>query len=179
MSDFEKSLKFVFEHECVFKKGHWDDMDFVCSENHSKDPGGLTKYGIDQRSHPNVDIENLTEAQAAEIYRKEYWERHHCDQLNWPLCLVHFDNCVNMGAGQATKLLQRVCGAHDDGAWGPNTKAAVVAACKVRSSDVVAKQVVELKRKFYKDLVIKNPEQYAEFEDGWLNRTNDLEEAIV
>ena len=28
--------------------------------NHSRDPGGLTKYGISQRSYPNLDIQSLT-----------------------------------------------------------------------------------------------------------------------
>ena len=178
MSDFEKALKFVFEHECEFKKGHYGDMDYVVSENVDNDPGGLTKWGIDKRSHPELDIENLTEEQAIEIYRKEYWEKYHCDQLDWPLNKVHFDNCVNMGAGQAVKLLQRVCGAHDDGAWGPNTRAAVIAACKVRSADVVAKQVIEKKRDFYEKLAEAKP-ALAKFKQGWLNRTNDLEKAIV
>jgi lysozyme family protein len=83
-----------------------------------------------------------------------------------------------MGAGQAVKLLQRVCGAHDDGAWGPNTKAAVIAACKVRSADVVARQVIEQKRDFYEKLAEAKP-ALAKFKQGWLNRTNDLEKGIV
>lgn len=178
MSDFEKALKFVFEHECVYAKGHWGSLDHVVSENVDNDPGGLTKWGLDQRSHKDVSIETLTKEQATEIYRKEYWERNHCDTLDWPLNKVHFDNCVNMGAGQAVKLLQRVCGAHDDGAWGPNTKAAVIAACKVRSADVVAKQVIEKKREFYEKLAEAKP-ALAKFKQGWLNRTNDLEKAIV
>jgi hypothetical protein len=178
MSDFEKALKFVFEHECEFKKGHYGDLNFVRSENVAKDPGGLTKWGIDKKSHPNVDIENLTQEQATEIYRKEYWERHHCDKLPWPLSAVHFDNCVNTGAGRAVKLLQRVCGAQDDGVWGPNTHAAVMHACKLDSPDVVAMHVIKKKREFYKMLVAKDPD-FKEFEDGWLNRTNDLEKFIA
>lgn len=179
MTDFEKAMKFTFEHECVYVKGHWGDMNYVKSENHAKDPGGLTKYGIDKRSHPNVDIENLTQEQATEIYRKEYWDKYHCDQLEWPLNHVHFDNCINAGGGQAIKFLQRVCQTVDDGAWGPNTKAAVTAACKVRGTETVALQVIEAKREFYKALAKKDPEQYGEFEEGWLNRTNDLKETIV
>lgn len=178
MRNFEKALKFVLEHECEYKKGHWGDINYVVSENVEGDSGGLTKWGLDQRSHKEVDIESLTLEQASEIYRKEYWEKHNCDQMDWPLSAVHFDNCVNMGAGQAVKLLQRVCGTRDDGAWGPNTRAAMVAACKVRSADVVAKQVIERKRQFYKDLVDAKP-QLVKFEQGWMNRTNDLEKAIV
>jgi lysozyme family protein len=178
MIDFEKILKFVFEHECEFKKSHWGDMNYVVSENVSGDPGGLTKWGIDQRSHPNLDIENLSEEDAIEIYHTEYWKKHHCDKLPWPLNAVHFDNCVNMGAGQAVKLLQRVCGTKDDGAWGPNTQAAVLTACKLRSPDVVAMQVIVKKREFYNKLADSTP-RLDKFRQGWLNRTNDLEKFIV
>jgi len=32
-------------------------------EDDKDDPGGATKFGIDQRSHPHVDIRNLTAEQ--------------------------------------------------------------------------------------------------------------------
>lgn len=176
--DFIRALEFVLAHECVYEKGHYGSLRHVISENVDGDAGGLTKWGLDQRSHPGVDIESLTLEQAHDIYEKEYWKKNHCDEMDWPLNAVHFDNCVNMGAGQAVKLLQRVCGAHDDGAWGPNTKAAVVAACKVRGAREVALQVIQKKAKFYTDLVDAKP-HLAKFENGWLNRTNDLKNAIV
>jgi lysozyme family protein len=173
MTDFEKALKFVFDHECEYDKGG-----NVRSENVDGDAGGLTKYGIDQRSHPGVDIENLTAEQAAEIYKNEYWNKYHCDQLSWPLSAIHFDGCVNMGGGQAIKLLQRVCQTVDDGAWGPNTKAAVTAACKVRGPETVALQVCKLREDFYVNLAKAKP-GLAKFEKGWLNRVTDLRKLIV
>lgn len=172
MSDFDRALKFVFEHECVFKKGHWGDWDYVVSENEENDPGGVTKWGLDARTH-GPGVSDLTLEQATEIYRKEYWDRNHCGEMDWPLCAVHFDNCVNMGPGQAVKLLQRVCGAHDDGAWGPNTKAAVLAACKIRSAAEVAHQVCCAKASFYVDLCEVKPAM-RRFKEGWLNRVKDL-----
>ena len=36
------------------------------------DPGGTTKYGISQRAHKDVDIENLTYDQAVNIYNEHY-----------------------------------------------------------------------------------------------------------
>lgn len=178
MTDFEKALKFVLEHEVVYAKGHYGDMKFAVSENVSGDAGGLTKFGIDQRSHPYLDIENLTLEHASEIYRKEYWNKHKCNEFPWPVNAVHFDNCVNMGPSQAVKLLQRTVGSHDDGIMGPATKVSLMAACKVRSADVVALQICAKKEEFYKSLVEQKPEK-AKFKDGWLNRTNDLRESIV
>jgi lysozyme family protein len=178
MTDFEKALKFVLEHETEFAKGHHGDMKFAVSENVSGDSGGLTKFGIDQRSHPYLDIENLTLEHASEIYRKEYWDKHKCGELPWPVNAVHFDNCVNMGPGQAVKLLQRTVGTHDDGIMGPHTKVALMAACKVRSADVVALQICSQKEDFYVRLVEQKP-ALGKFKQGWLNRTNDLKESIV
>jgi len=178
MTDFEKALKFVLEHETEFTKGHHGDMKFAVSENVSGDAGGLTKFGIDQRSHPYLDIENLTLEHASEIYRKDYWEKHKCSELPWPVNAVHFDNCVNMGPSQAVKLLQRTVGTHDDGIMGPHTKVALMAACKVRSPDVVALQICSQKEDFYVRLVEQKPE-LGKFKQGWLNRANDLKESIV
>jgi len=172
-TNFDRALKFVLEHECVFKKGHWGDFDYVVSENEENDPGGVTKWGLDARTH-GPDVADLKLAEATEIYRREYWHKHHCEELEWPLCAVHFDNCVNMGPGQAVKLLQRAVGTSDDGAWGPQTRAAVTAACKVRSVSVVALQVVEKKRDFYESLCEIRPAM-ERFKQGWLNRANDLQ----
>lgn len=178
MNDFDKALKFVLEHETVYAKGHHGDMNFAVSENVSGDAGGLTKFGIDQRSHPDIDIENLTVDEASEIYREEYWEGNRCEEMPWPVNAVHFDNCVNMGSRQAVKLLQRTVGAHDDGLYGPATKAALMAACRVRGNEVVGLQICSQKKDFYEKLVDQKP-HLEKFKNGWLNRVSDLKEAIV
>lgn len=68
------------------------------------DPGGLTKYGISQRSYPNLDISSLTEDLAKEIYRKDYWVPAKCEDMPWPMCLYVFDCAVNQGLTAARKL---------------------------------------------------------------------------
>jgi lysozyme family protein len=78
--------------------------------NHPNDPGGETKYGISKRSHPNVDIKNLTVEQAKEIYRVNYWNRISADKLPPDLALIAFDCAVNQGVGRATQFLS----AHPD-----------------------------------------------------------------
>lgn len=69
-------------------------------ENDPSDPGGMTHYGIDQRSHPGVDIRNLTEAQAIAIYWQE-WQADGCESLPSPYAEVFFNCAVNMGLGRA------------------------------------------------------------------------------
>jgi lysozyme family protein len=49
---FEKAVWFVLDHETAFKprskRGDCDYAIWVCEPD---DPGGLTKFGIDQHSH--------------------------------------------------------------------------------------------------------------------------------
>ena len=89
--NFERAIAFVLKWEGGYV-------------NDPKDPGGETKYGISKRAHPTLDIKSLTEAQAKEIYRTDYWQAANCHVLEWPLCLVVFDTAVNMGAARAQEL---------------------------------------------------------------------------
>jgi lysozyme family protein len=173
MKDFEQALDFCLRHESVYAKGHYGDLKWVVSENEDGDPGGVTKYGIDQRSHPEVDVENLTPAQAREIYFREYWEKAHCAEMVWPLSQVHFDGCVNTGIGQQTKFIQRAAGVIADGKWGPNTKRALMEAVNDLGAAAIARHACDQKETFYRQLAINKP-KLARFLDGWLNRLNDL-----
>ena len=93
MFKFDASMPFVLRWEGGSK----------CTKD-PQDPGGTTKYGISQRHHPEVDVENLTEEQAKKIYFEEYWVKAECEKLPWPDCLVHLDTAVNLGVARATSL---------------------------------------------------------------------------
>ena len=41
--------------------------------NDPDDPGGETKFGISKRAYPQLDIKNLTEADAMEIFYRDYY----------------------------------------------------------------------------------------------------------
>lgn len=69
------------------------------------DPGGVTKYGISQRAHPELDIRNLTEDQAKAIYYTNYWCRVGAGRLPVPLGACVFDAAVQHGAHRAFELL--------------------------------------------------------------------------
>jgi hypothetical protein len=68
---FNLAIAFILPHEEEFARGYWGDERFVVVENVPGDDGGLTKYGIDEESHPDVDIANLTRDQAIAIYAKD------------------------------------------------------------------------------------------------------------
>lgn len=77
--------------------------------NDPKDPGGLTKYGISQRSYPNLNIKNLTEAKAKAIYKSDFWNPLNISGLKSDsLKLQILDHGVNAGKSSAAKLLQQL-----------------------------------------------------------------------
>ena len=168
--DFKNAMKFILDHEKVMSRGK------VVSEHDPRDPGGLTKYGIDQRSHPGVDVENLTEEKAMAIYWQE-WLKCKADKLPWPLSFAYFDACVNSGVHQGVLLLQRTVGAKDDGIIGPATIGAAVTACTLKPATEVALAYCQKKEQFYVALCKAKP-QYNYAKNGWLNRVSDLKKTI-
>ena len=93
MSKFDEIIEVVLEHEGGYV-------------NDPKDPGGETNYGIAKRSHPDVDIKNLTKEGAKEIYKEVYWDKNKVESLPEELWHIYFDMCVNQGKSRAVKIIQ-------------------------------------------------------------------------
>ncbi len=89
-----------------------------------RDPGSLTKYGISKRAYPHLDIRNLTIDEARAIYRRDYWNPIHGNQLPKGLDLLVFDCAVNQGVKTAIHLLQEATRVTMDGIIGEKTLAA-------------------------------------------------------
>jgi lysozyme family protein len=134
--------------------------------NDPRDPGGETKYGISKRAYPNVDIKNLTLAQAKQIYKRDYWDKCHGDNLPDDVRFDMFDFAVNAGITAAIKVMQRALNVADDGIWGPKTTAAARAAAA--SPQYLDKRFNGFRLKHYTSL--KN---FDTFGRGWVNRTAD------
>lgn len=150
------------------------------------DKGKLTKFGIDEVSHPGVDIANLTLETAQVIYNDEYWTPCKCDSLIPELQYAHFSCAVNDGPGSANKILQRACGVLDDGIIGPMTLAA---STKIHLADY-AKQwalhyqaivtneknkIIEEKGEDVYNQMLAAGETQEKFLQGWLNRINTVQ----
>lgn len=101
--------------------------------NRVTDAGGPTKYGITQRTlaahrgHPVriEDVQNLTLAEAGEIYQKGYWAQAGGNILPSGLDYAVFNSAVMSGPARAVKILQEVLDVTPDGSIGPITQAAV------------------------------------------------------
>lgn len=134
------------------------------------DPGGLTKYGIARRSHPDVDIRRLTLQGAKDIYHREYWIPVHGDALTSQLkAELIFDAAVNMGVAQAIKLAQLAVDAEADGDLGPVSFSAIEAADE---HDFAASfTLAKIARYVY---LVKKNRALDKFLLGWLIRSLEV-----
>lgn len=147
MSTFDRALALVLRHEGGLV-------------NDSRDPGGLTNWGISQRAYPDLDIANLTPGAAGEIYRRDYWDAIKADQLPAPLAICVFDTAVNMGVGKAIRLLQKACGVAVDGVLGVNT---------LRAAERLPEAVVRFSAE--RALAYTGTRGFDIYGKGWLRRT--------
>ena len=95
--------------------------------NNPADKGGLTNFGISQRSYPNEDIAAMTLERAQAIYLRDYWGPAGCGSMPDGARLQVFDMAVNSGVGAAVRAVQRAVGTAPDGTFGPITLQALQA----------------------------------------------------
>jgi lysozyme family protein len=129
--------------------------------NHPNDPGGETNWGISKRSYPNVDIKALTRDGAKAIYKRDFWDRIHADEMYDGVAFQALDFAINSGIQTSIRKLQKAVGVADDGWWGPATKAAVSA---LSESDVIMRFVAE-RLDFWRSL-----KTWPTFGNGWAGR---------
>lgn len=155
MNAFDQAFAFVVEAEGGATIT--DDPD---------DPGGLTKWGVSQRAYPGLDIRGLTRDDAKAIYKRDYWDRCHCDRFQQQLALALFDSAVNQGPMKAIRLLQRALRVDDDGVVGDETVNAAMRAYPAEVLiDYLSHRAVEYAR--------LNPKYHR----GWFSRLFRLQRA--
>lgn len=147
-TSFERVIERVLAHEGGYV-------------NHPADPGGETNFGIAKRSYPKLNIATLTRADAIAIYKRDFWDRVHGDDLPSAVAYQALDAAVNHGSGNAVRWLQRAAGVADDGHFGPVTLAAVKAASP---ADLVLR-FNSIRLDFYSRL-----STFPTFGRGWIRR---------
>ena len=167
-------MAFVLAHETEFTKGHYGDYDFVRTENDSNDPGGVTRLGVDQRSHPKVNVKNLSLGQALEIYKEDYWQPIYADKMSSALALCVFDAAVNVGKSRSIKWLQAALNLTADGVIGPKTLKALEDSYS--SHQALTTKLLNRREYYYRSEVRASLRQH--YLKGWLARTSDLRKAI-
>lgn len=109
--NFDEALAFVLLHEGE-------------SSNDPDDTGGLTKFGISSKAHPEVYQSSFDKADALAIYESDYWKQCKCAQFHPAIGFMLFDCAVNQGPNAAVRMLQRSLNVKADGIIGPITLAA-------------------------------------------------------
>lgn len=149
MSLFDQAVRSVLKHEGGYV-------------NDPVDPGGETKYGITKRSYPKLDIAALEVGDAIAIYRRDFWDRIHGDELPAGLAYFLLDTAVNLGVVQAVRYLQRAAGTPVDGVMGPVT----ILACR---NPGVLEGLRKLREDHYRGL-----RTFGRYGTGWMRRTAEV-----
>ena len=151
MSEFEAAFRWILEAEGP-------------DSNDPEDPGGLTRFGIAQAKHPEIDVRTLTEASARQAYRRHYWDPIQGDHLPAVLSLVVFDGAVNQGTKRSILWLQEALGVKKDGLVGRRTVASAHAL-----GLAVLPTYLRLRTRAYIDLAASKP-VFLKYLNGWLER---------
>ncbi|MDR2267920.1 MAG: N-acetylmuramidase [Holosporaceae bacterium] len=163
----DKNFLDAFETLLKFEGGYVNDP---------TDPGGETKYGVSKRAFPHLDIKNLTQEDAKEIFYNSYWVKNRCGEIaeeSKEVGAKLFDMSVNMGPNTAAKLLQRAVRAIDaryklaeDGIIGPLTITALEDAISTDGNAILAVMKSEAAN-YYRNLPTQLKDRFL---DGWLKR---------
>lgn len=171
--------------------------------DHPADRGGLTAYGAsiafvqgiagtqagrDFLQQIGIDLpvtrqrmRRITFEQARAMFRHEFWDALHLDDLPFRQAALLYDAAVNSGPAQAVRLSQRGynrCVTHGvklavDGVLGPMTRKALQT-----DTDAVIRAIIQARRDFYESLAESRPDQRV-FLKGWLNRADALEKLLL
>lgn len=161
MAEFRLAIPTVLKHEGGYV-------------NDPNDAGGETAYGISKRSYPDLDIAQLTRAEAEKIYFRDFWAPLQLDAVNdQQVATKVFDSAVLIGKSRAVKFLQRAVQSAGggivtvDGHLGPTTLRAVNTASPLLLIDAYR----HLLDTYYEGLAEAVPTN-AKFLKGWLSRAN-------
>lgn len=106
------------------------------------------KWGINAADNPGVDVQHLSRADAAEIYKHKYWDAINADSLPANMRLAAFDTAVVEGPARAKQWLAESGGD--------------------------PKVFLGKRAAFEASLAAKDPARYGRFTKAWSNRIRDL-----
>ena len=153
--NFDECLKMLLHHEGGYV-------------NHPSDPGGETNLGVTKKVYQEwggtKDMKDLTVEDVAPIYKKNYWDRCKCDDLESGVDWAVFDWAVNSGTGRAAKAIQKICGASQDGAIGPKTLALI----GTQNTEYVIEEFGKIRQDLYESL-----KTFDTFGKGWTRRNKE------
>ena len=159
MADFHLAIPTLLRHE----GGYVNDPD---------DCGGVTNFGICQRSYPKLDIASLTLDEAKAIYERDFWKPLLLDNgHSQAVATKLLDTALLIGKTRAVEFLQRSVQKAGgsivlvDGKMGENTLMAI----NMTSPDLLLDAFRRLLATYYENLAAQIPSN-RKFLKGWLLR---------
>lgn len=171
-SNFNAVMEQIFRHEGGLSMIRSDPGNWTSGKVGVGELRG-TNFGIASHAHPGVDIQNLSKAQAREIYRVQYWNKVAGDDLPYGIDLVTMDPAVNSGVSRGVRWLQMALGftgKDADGKMGPNTLSASTSAEPIP----VIQKACATRMGFLRGL-----RTFTTFGRGWSRRVAEVEATAV
>ncbi len=133
--------------------------------NPNEPDGGFAMYGINNIANPDIDVKNLSQSAAVNIYKERYWDQiDGIENLDQRAALVAFDLAVNSGPGRANKFLLEL---ESEGK------------ANLETGQVDLQAFFEKREDFYNKLITGNPAKYERYSDGWETRLEHLAVAVT
>ena len=163
--NFDECLALLLSHEGGFV-------------NHPKDPGGMTNLGVTRATYEQYigghateeEMSALTPELVGPLYKANYWDKAHCDDMPSGVDWAIFDWGVNSGMSRPVKALQRIVGVTADGGVGPYTLRAIGS----KDSAELVEKMYDARQAFYESL-----STFETFGKGWTRRNKEtLEQAL-
>lgn len=169
---FDAAVKVVLKHE-----GGLTD--------HPSDPGGKTNFGVSLRYLKSIgydvdgdgdvdgdDIKKLTQKDAINIYRKNWWDKYRYNQIiDQNVATKVFDTSINTGHVRSHKIAQQSINELIRIPIAVDGKFGVVSFYYLNqlNSKILVNHFRANQQKFYERLVVKNP-KLKPFIRGWVKR---------
>ncbi len=140
-----------------------------------RDPGGRTNQGVIQRVYnawrtnqglPQRDVYKMENHERDAIYRVQFWDAIHGDDLREGVGYVVFDGAVHSGSKQSIKWLQRALGVTADGVIGQMTLEALRG---VNDDDALITKILDRRLVFLQAL-----KTWKTYGKGWGRRIADV-----
>jgi lysozyme family protein len=146
--------------------------------NDKRDPGGMTNLGVTKRvweewtgkKASEADMRALTPEKVKPLYKARYWDKVKGDELPSGIDFVMYDFAVNSGPSRAIRTAQRITGTKQDGVFGPNTMARIMAYVEENDAEtfVITYQDERL-------LFLQSLSTFQTFGKGWTRRVTEVE----
>lgn len=144
-------------------------------QNGANDHGGETKYGISKRAYPHLDIPNITQDMARDIFKNDYFNKISGEKLfeKNPGVAAHLaDVAFNSGPGKAAEMLSDVLGL-------PKQKRITQEMIdRIPGDDSLVKKLSARRSEFYHSLAANDPVNARNLR-GWMNRLDRINTLVV